>query len=665
MKLYFLLIFFFIPILTFAQTDTTYVEPEESLEDLLDIPVEDEESENFIDLIEDLLINKIDINTSDINTLLQIPLLDFKSAELILEHRKKFGDFYTVFEVLSVTNLDKDLAQRIIPFIKVEPFKSTGFEEKKYTFWDDFTFYSRVNVRSRYLSDLQPRKGFLDGKYAGSKFRNYNRIIYRYGRNFQAAFLTEKDPGESSFTDHTAFHLTYTNFSYFERIIVGDFLLEFGQGLALWSPYAFGKGAEATSSVVRRNRGIIPYSGADENQFFRGAAFNAKYESVSASLFYSNNNFDANVDTINNIITSLPLDGFHRTENELRRKNAGNLTTLGGMLQYNYNNLLQVGFLSYVAKFDRDLTSSSFYGLRGKEFSYHSLSYNFNYKNITLSGESAFDETSVANIISSQFYVNRDLIFITSLRSYPRNYRTLHGLGFGESSGTQNEIGIYTGVRYRTQIGVINFYYDQFKFPHRTFSINLPTEGNEFLFDLNSRLNRNITSILRLKYERKEVSISTDERRLIAERLRRSIRGEISYNVSKEIRMRTRVELNFFNIEMRDQREKGYLTFQDIRYAPNKNLTVYGRIIAFKTDSFSSAVYEFENDVTGVFANLPMFGEGLRWYFTMRYKVLNNLTLSMKYSETYKPNESTISSGDSQIYRNLDNRLTLQLDASF
>jgi len=37
-------------------------------------------------------------------------------------------------------------------------------------------------------------------------------------------------------------------------------------------------------------------------------------------------------------------------------------------------------------------------------------------------------------------------------------------------------------------------------------------------------------------------------------------------------------------------------------------------------------------------------------------------TISAKYSETYKPKEKSLSSGNNTINGNLDNRLSLQLD---
>ncbi len=63
--------------------------------------------------------------------------------------------------------------------------------------------------------------------------------------------------------------------------------------------------------------------------------------------------------------------------------------------------------------------------------------------------------------------------------------------------------------------------------------------------------------------------------------------------------------------------------------------------------------------------NLAMYGNGIRWYLMIRYRPLNFMNISAKYSETYKPDETSLSSGDNQINGNLDNRFSLQIDLSF
>jgi hypothetical protein len=170
---------------------------------------------------------------------------------------------------------------------------------------------------------------------------------------------------------------------------------------------------------------------------------------------------------------------------------------------------------------------------------------------------------------------------------------------------------------------------------------------------------------LRFKSERKEVTEKLNDLKTVVQRIRNSYRTEIVYDVTNKLRMKSRFEFNTYDIKDAEINEKGFLVFQDIRYAVTKTLLLYGRIIFFETDSFNSAVYEFENDLTGVLTNLAMYGKGLRWYLMIRYKPFDFVTLSVKYAETYKSNEISLSSGNNLIRNNLDNRISFQIDISY
>jgi hypothetical protein len=95
---------------------------------------------------------------------------------------------------------------------------------------------------------------------------------------------------------------------------------------------------------------------------------------------------------------------------------------------------------------------------------------------------------------------------------------------------------------------------------------------------------------------------------------------------------------------------------------PSGIFYIDGRIIFFKTDSYNSAIYEFENDLTGTYSITGLNGQGIRWYCLMKYKLFETLKLSLKYSEIYKPAEKSLGSGYSEITGNFDNQISLQID---
>ncbi len=650
----------------YSQTDSTSIEIEAILDDLLQEPSEEVDNSDLVEILEELTRNPVNINTATVYELQKLPSISAIEADIIVKHRQRYGSFFSTNELYAVPQLTRETVDKIIPFVIVGKEAITESIQLELSGFERFTADTKIYLRSRTITDLQTREGFLKNRYTGSKPKIYNRLNASYRNDYNFGILLEKDAGEISLTDFYSAYLVINNMKPFSTIILGDYLAEFGQGLTLWSPYGFSKGSDAILTSKKRNRMLKPYSSTDENNFFRGAAVSLDYKSFSLTTFYSNNTFDANIDSVSGVITSRPIDGLHRTESEIRRANIAKEAVFGLRSDYTHSNNIQLGFLFINSTFSNEILSTSKYGINGSQFGYYSFSYDLLWNSINLFGEISYDGTSAASITAIQFLLTRDFYFTTLLRNYPRNFNSLHGYGFGERSGAvQNEFGIYNGIRWRSPIGVINFYFDQWKFPYATFREPLPSTGNEFLFDLRSKPFYRVEANLRYKYEKKEIAESSSGERILDTRYKQSLRGEIIFSLSNSLRLRSRVEINSFELENAMSNEQGLLMFQDVRFLPSTKLDFYWRIIFFRTDSFNSAVYEYENDLTGVLSNIAMYGEGLRWYVIVRYKLINIMNLSFKYAETFKPRETFLSSGDSRINGNLDNRISFQIDVRF
>ena len=656
-----LISFFFYNKLIFSQTDSTTINSEDAVDDLLQESTEEIDNDQLYEVFDELSRNPINLNKADISDLQKIPFIDLATAKAIIAYRKKYGTFFSVNELYSIKGLNDELVKKIVPFVSTR--EQTVTEEKNA---NTFLQNSQVYFRNRTINNLQTAKGFTNDKYLGSKPKVYNRLLVNYNNHYEIGLLTDKDAGEKSFDDFYSFHFAVKDYGILQSFVAGDYLMEFGQGLVLWSPYGFSKGAEAVYPLKKRDRDIKPYTSSTENNFFRGTAAAIKYNNFRLSAFYSNNKFDASIDSISNEIISMPVDGYHRTASEIKKKKTAHEIFYGSRLDFSINNLLKTGIIYYHSKFSNFIAPSSIYDLSGKEFNYTSFYYDIYISNINLFGEEAYDGNSIASINNLEFYISNNFTFVTSIRNYPKNFKNIHSFGFGEMSGkTQNEFGIYNGFRWRSPIGIINAYFDQFKFPYATFDLPLPGEGNEFLININSKPIKNIETTFRYKYENKDVSETISNSNQIVKRLKQSLRGELSFQAAKSLRLKERVEYVDYRINDIQVNENGFLIFQDVRFVPTSKLNIYARVILFQTDSFNSAVYEFENDLTGILTNLAMYEQGMRWYFILRYSPLNLFTISLKYAESYKPDKRFLSSGNSQINGGLDNRLSFQLDFKF
>ncbi len=76
------------------------------------------------------------------------------------------------------------------------------------------------------------------------------------------------------------------------------------------------------------------------------------------------------------------------------------------------------------------------------------------------------------------------------------------------------------------------------------------------------------------------------------------------------------------------------MIFQDIQYSPRSfPLNLSARIAWFNTESYSSRIYAYENDLLYTFS-VPAFGKGLRNYLNLKYKISERRKFGLKWNQT-------------------------------
>jgi hypothetical protein len=659
MKYFFIAIYFCAAFSFYAQTDTSRTF--EVIENILEDATIDDEDSQIYDMIEFLLNNPIRINNATTKELLQIPFLNQATALAIIKYRDKNHGIFSEEQLRDIEGINDELFQKILPFIKFDNEESPGLAKSI------FGIFSGVNysLRSRLINDLQNREGFYENKFLGTKPKSYNRLILNSKNKYHAGILFEKDAGEKSLTDFTSFHAAVYNISIFDDIIFGDYVFEFGQGLAIWSPYGLSKSSDAIGAVSRNARGSLPYISSDENRFLRGASFTLSTNNFSIKSFLSSRNIDASIDSSSNKVIALITDGYHRTQNELNKKDLLKEFLIGANINYFLGDAAKIGLLYLHSNYDRALAVSH---LQGKDFSslnYLSASYSAAANKLFVSGEFSFFRNILSTINNAEFFISKNISLVFSYRNFSNEYFTIHGNSFGEKGIAQNESGFYTGIYFNTKYGSINFYYDQYKYPFAADDYLFSASGKEFSIYYKYKIFKNTEIKLRGKYENNDQVLELQNENRLVKRYKNNLRAEISQIVSKNLRIKIRYEIVSLSSVPGSPKETGNLFFQDFSFQPSKLISICGRIIFFKTDSFYSRIYEFENDLTGLMTNPFLSGEGIKWYLLARLKTSLGLNISLKYSELYQPYEKTLGSGNSVINGNIDNRLSLQLDFIF
>lgn len=669
--------------------DTINRGADEDIEMLLENQTEDAEDSKLLETLLQLEANPVDINSAGSNNLQRIPYIDAIIATKILEYRSRNKKFYTVAELRYVEGVDDDLYGKIKKYVIV---KSSTVDFVK----DEFGIIQKIKdskkgllsniyfeMRTRFSNDLQPSRGYLEpGKYLGPRPKFYNRFVARYtkgGYIFTGSLLAEKDPGELNWADHVGGFVEMKSGILLNHLLVGDYTLEFGQGITLWGSYSFSKGSDAVSGMKKKGDDIDSYNSVNEVQYFRGVAGKLKLPSSIGDFslfgFYSNNSIDASIDTTLNQLSSEYEDGYHRTQSEINRKNSGKERLYGGRLFYESKFLgtTKLGLTYYNSEFDKPFEYKGLYDFYGSKSNALGVDYDIVIKNVNIFGEWTRSYTDIVGGVTGVkflFYKLADVVFM--VRNYPKNFISLHSYGFGEQSGTsQNEFGIYSGIRFKIgKLAVINAYYDQYKFPYATFYNPVPTSGRDFMTYTQWNVTRNLTLFTKYKNEIKEDvtsvvnSYGLEEDR-IYERGQTNYRLQFDYDIFKTFRVRSRFEYVFVDYQGYHTAEKGLMFFSDFRVVPFKDIVLDGRFIIFQTDSFDSRIYEYENELNGVVSNQGLYGKGRRWYLMLKYRPYKFLELSAKYAETIIEGAKSTGSGNDEIMGDLKNRFSLQLDIKF
>jgi len=272
------------------------------------------------------LIHPIRLNHTTSSQLKELIFLSPLQIGNFFTHLKQNGPLIDVLELQGIAGFDLQTISRLLPFVILKP--ATALTGIGLT---DLYSKSSNDFIIRYGRTLQTQKGFTDlpgSRYLGSPDKILLRYKYNYSDVLSAALLAEKDAGEyllnkQTGPGHLSFNISLYKTGRLKKLIFGDYSLQFGQGLTLWSGFAFGKGPDVTS-VAAKDTGLKPYQSSNEVSFFRGLAATLNlakhleltsfisFRKLDASLRHS----ESGLYTLQNINTT----GLHRTARELKNQ---------------------------------------------------------------------------------------------------------------------------------------------------------------------------------------------------------------------------------------------------------------------------------------------------------------------------------------------------------
>ncbi len=686
------------PVPDTLQSDSA--EAYDSIERVLDERISDTQTSNrTAEVLTRLASNPLDVNRASASDLTTIPLLSPTIARRIVRHRRNEGAFSSVEALTAVDGLDASRLRSIRPYVTVTaPSGQDAAPSRSYPSPPSFeTMLSNLDLEviQRVTRDLDLGRGYETDTsrttFEGSPERLTTRLRLGYERRLQLALTLDKDPGEplrwtpqtnTYGFDHLAGNVTLRDWGRLKTLVIGDFAAQFGQGVALWQGMSFGKGRDPVSPLVRSGRGLVPFQSTTENRFFRGAAATvAVTPDLSVSGFVSRRHRDATIDSTAAApqqplpARTLSTGGRHRTTNEIRRKDTFGKSTTGGAVEYRTPGL-HVGLTGYQSWFDRPLRPSPDRPYRRFDVSGTRTAMGSAYANVyldvyTLFGEVARNDAGAyGGVAGAALDHDAGVQALVMARRFPRTFSGLYNSTIGESSGAQNEMGLYTGLRLQVaERWRISAYVDQYQFPWLRFNVPRPSSGIDTRLVVEYDPRPWLSTYVQLRAEREEAGTERpgpDGRPLEAlhHEHRHSARWHAEYNFSDALTLRTRFQLSRFADKAQDA-SYGILLSQGLRLQPVETLQLDARIAFFDTDGFESRIYTYEHDLLYSFSVPVLFDQGRRSYVLLQYDPTSSLTIEAKYGVTWYPHRETIGSGLNETTGNRSRELRFQLRWSY
>jgi hypothetical protein len=615
------------------------------------------EDDATIQQYEFLLRNPVDINKVNREELSVFIFLSPTQIEYFLSYRKLNGYFISMYELQAVPQWNETIIRQLLPYITLG-----GSEHRKADFvkrWRNGAHQLVLGSAIKLNSGISSTAN-ISPDFPGSDERAYIRYKYQYKNLLQYGVLGEKDAGEAWFKgaqrngfDFYSAHLAIANYGKLKMLVIGDYVVNMGQGLLLWQSMAFRKSAEVML-IKRQSAAIRPYHSFGEYLFQRGIAAVFTHRAWTLMSFVSRRNLDATIrsDTIRreNYFSSINSSGLHRTISEQRDKGLLPLIMVGGNLRFDKGgkhigvNVVGHDFRNIIQR--KENLPYNLYAYTGNGYINMSLDGSYTYKNAHFFGEYALHSFRSSGwlkgvLMSLDPKVDCALLY----RNISSRYQSLYGNAFTESTLPTNEKGIYMGMSLRPAHTMrIDMYADWFSFPWLRYGVDGPSGGNEYMIQFSYSVRRQSSFYIRFRQQEKmknEVVVPGMYKEGLVPMKQMNIRAQAELNYSRALTIRNRAEIVGYRDGQGEGKRSGFLCFIEALYKPMLRPYSFNiRLQYFEADDYDSRVYAYEQDVMYQFSIPAFYGQGYRCYFNGKYKLGKYFTLWFRIAGQWQAKQS-------------------------
>ena len=504
----------------------------------------------------------------------------------------------------------------------------------------------------------------------GYRYRHSLRYEFSYGNYVKAGLIGAQDAGEPFFANQN--NWGYDTYSYYvqlkklgiiENAVLGKYKVSAGMGLVLNTSFQLGKLA-TLQNMGRQTNTLRAHSSRSEADYFQGVAATIRLSKpLTFTAFASYRPIDATLNsdgTAATIITS----GYHRTPTEMLKKHNTHQTAFGGSVGYRHNGL-RLGANAVYTYMDRMLCPNTEtlyrrYYPQGNKFFNASIDYGYTHYRFTLHGETAMNkEGAMATVNSLSLHLSGNMSVVAIQRFYSYRYNGLYAHGFGNSSRTQNESGIYLGANWQPLSRLhLQGYADYAYSPWPRYQISQASHSWDMLLQGNYQWNSwNLLLRHRTRLQQKDDANKTT---LIPCNEHRT-RMAATYSSANGWTSKTQADYVY---SVYKDLAQGWMISQQAGYQQKQwqaNLA-FGY---FNTDNYNARIYLYEKQLQHEFSFPSYYGEGLRMALYAQVCPNEHLRLSARLGYTNYFDRKSIGSGLQEIAQSSITDLDLQLRWKF
>ena len=629
----------------------------------------------------------LNINDTMSNRYRSLPFLSDFQRSAINAYIAQNGELVTLAELHFINGLDS-LTIRLLTFVStVAPSKMDRTITLK-----DIVTHGHSNLRTGMRLSFPKSRGYEEDIYEGSPFRLYFRYNYKYHDRFSFMLSGDKDPGEAlRFAlskkdgnvpyygfDFYGFHLLIKNIGIFKSAIIGQYNLQFGQGLTLWTGYApWGVGS---MPLRRYGQGVRPASAFCEYGYLQGIATTLALipKRLDMTLFFSDVNRGATpTDTTGDTFSSFYLSGYYRTDNEITKKRALEERLIGTHIQYTPSNMT-FGVTAAYTFLESEIVPTerlyNYFAFRGKSNLNIGADFSLLTRRILWFGEVAGSYNNnldnyeglkipLSALAGFQFNVNADNMFSLVAHCNSPLYHNLHSNSIGNSGSSQGGYGFLCFFRTAFPSGLLlQSSVDLTRFPWFRYRVYSPSTSVDYRCRLTKDISRNATLsfYMHSAYSQR----NSDAELYYAENIiRRQANIMFHYDASSQWRFVSRVVFSHFSCEDHSSLS-GFLMSQDVRYQTafmGNPFDVTTRMSIFDIEAYDARIFIYENDLVYEYSSPMVNGRGIRFFLICRMDIGSSFSLGLKYAIVFMPDNDEVGSGYDRIVGNCRHDIKAQL----